>query len=409
MLGLGLTGAPPRNRRFVLTSGAHLAFFALVGVALIRLDTAYGALCWAIVTISGLLAVVYVLGQTWRGGLSTPWGLAWVAALVVLWALIIVLAPAPLTDAYVWCAVPLAYAGLHVLDHRAGPVAVAVITVVLVGRQVAAAGPFALEAAVVPVVAVWATLALHRAQQRNAAERQRLVDDLRSTRDVLAEEQRRAGMLEERARIARDLHDSLAQELSGSVLMLQATERNWPDRTDAARARVREVVDRLQDELAETRRVIRDLAPSALSESGLDGALRLLCARAHQDGTAAQVRFQVAGTADCPLDEQTAATLFRVAQSVLANVREHARAVNVQVTLRRHPELVELEISDDGAGFDPAGRVSGTGRGLGLPAARTRLDRLGGALDVDSTPGRGTRVTAMVPTRVGPAVPAGVR
>ncbi|MGW3961609.1 sensor histidine kinase [Amycolatopsis sp. NPDC005003] len=383
--------------------GTHLVFFVVVGVALVRLATLDSPLCGEIVTLSGLLAVVYALKPS---RLGTRWRLAWAATVIAVWALIVGIASEPVTAAYVWCAVPLACACLQVLDRRAGAVAVAAITVVLVGRQVAAAGPAGLETVVIPVVAVWATLALYRAQQRDARARQLLVDELRSTRDVLAAEQRRAGMLAERARIARDLHDSLAQELAGSVLALQATERNWPD-PGTARSRVREVADRLQDELAETRRIIRDLTPSALEESGLAGALRLLCARAQEDGTAAAVRFEAD---DCSkVDEQTAATLFRVAQSVLANVREHARAVHVQVTLRRHGETVALQIDDDGAGFDPAAPAPRAGRGLGLAAARTRLAAHGGTLDVDSAPGHGTRVTATVLARVAPPVPAGVR
>ncbi|WP_416982118.1 sensor histidine kinase [Streptomyces sp. T028] len=390
----------------------HLTFFLVVGAGLVRFTRLGIESCWHVMTVSTLLAVVYAgglaagdrLGRPGRTGLFAR--ASWVAALLTLWALLLQLAPS-LVSTYTWCAVPLACAALRVLGRRAAAVAVGTLTVVLVAQLVRSAGSFDPEAVLVPVAAVWGTVALYRSQQRDAAERLRLVEELRGTRDVLARQQRQAGMLAERARIARDLHDTLAQELSGGVMLLQAAERDWDGRADVARTRVRAVADGLHTTLAETRRIIRDLTPSAVDEAGLEGALRLLCARAQAEGAAARVRFRTAGghrpVLDgqlAALDTQAAATLFRVAQSTLANVREHAHAVNVQVTLRAGTDRVELEVRDDGAGFEP-GRITGpspAGRGLGLPAARTRLRECGGDLDIGSVPGHGTCVRATVPT-----------
>ncbi len=210
-------------------------------------------------------------------------------------------------------------------------------------------------------------------------------------------------MLAERTRIARDLHDTLAQELAGGLMLLQAADRDWDDRPDVARTRVRAVADGLGTNLTETRRMIKDLTPAIVAETGLEGALRVLCARSQADGTAARVRFQAVGDPQPVLDEHAATTLFRVAQSTLANVREHAHAVNVRVTLSRQPDHVDLEVSDDGVGFDPAEAFArtarGPGRGFGLPAARARLRESGGDLDISGAPGRGTRVRATVSAR----------
>jgi signal transduction histidine kinase len=303
--------------------------------------------------------------------------------------------------------VPLACAALRSLGLRAALVAVGAISVVLGWRLIGAAGGLDVELALVPVAAVWGTVALYGQQQRDAAERQRLLEELRSTRDVLAEQQRQAGVLAERTRIARDLHDTLAQELAGSLMLLQAAERDWDRRPDAARTRVRAVADGLDGNLAETRRIIHDLTPSAVAEAGLEGSLRLLCAQAEQDVSAARVRFRSAGEARPELDEQSAATLFRVAQGTLANVREHARAVNVLVTLHHEADRVELDVQDDGVGFDPAeaGTAARGTRGFGLPAARARLRECGGDLRVTSAPGHGTRVRAVLPAaaRLAPA------
>ncbi|SEP68704.1 Signal transduction histidine kinase [Streptomyces sp. yr375] len=381
---------------------SHLTFFLVVGAGLVRLVQVRIELCWDIVTVSGLLAVVYTGGLAAGdrldrlGRFGRP---VWVAALLALWTVLVLLAPASLTAAYVWCAVPLACAALRALDRRSAGVAVAALTVVLAGQLMCSAGEFDPEIVLIPVAAVWGTVALYRAQQRAAAERLRLVEELRGTRDVLAQQQRAAGVLAERARIARDLHDTLAQELAGGVMLLQAADRDWDARPGVARTRVRAVADGLRANLAETRRIIRDLTPTAVDEAGLEGALRLLCDRAEAEGAAARVRFRALGAARPALDGAVAATLFRVAQSTLANVREHARAVNVLVTLYGHADRVELEVRDDGAGFD-AGRVgaaSGPGRGLGIPAARARLRECGGELEVGSAPGRGTCVRATVP------------
>lgn len=391
-----------RGSRHTLDHVSHLALFLVVGAGLVRLALIDVPLCWYIVSLSGALALVYAGGLTWWDRLGSLGRRAWVPVLVLLWTVLTLLTQAPLTTAYVWCAVPLACAALRVLGRRAAVVTVAVITVVLVGSLVRSTGRFDPEVALVPVAAVWATVALYRTQQRDASVRQRLVEELRDTRDTLAKQQRQAGVLAERTRIARDLHDTLAQELAGSVMMLQVAERDWDERPDVARTRVRAVADGLGANLTETRRIIRDLTPAAVAEVGLEDALRLLCARSRTEGAGADVRFRTVGAHQPVLDDHTATTLFRVAQSTLANVREHARAGSVSVTFRRHSDRVELEVTDDGLGFDPAAAfVAGAraDRGFGLPAARARLRECGGDLDVSSVPGRGTRVRATVSAR----------
>ncbi|MCI3271825.1 sensor histidine kinase [Streptomyces cylindrosporus] len=390
---------PVPGSRFAPRHLAHLVFFLVVGAALVRLARLNIALCWDIVTVSTLLAATYAAGLLlWRrlGALARH---AWVAALIVLWAYLAALTPPSLTGAYVWCAVPLACAALRALGRRAALVATGAVTLVLISQLTRSAGGFDPELVLIPVAAVWGTVALYGAQQRVAAERQRLVDELRGTREVLAREQRRAGVLGERERIARDLHDTLAQELSGSLMLLQAAERDWEERLDVARTRVRAVADGLDVSLAETRRMIRDLTPSAVAEEGLEGALELLCLRAREEGAAPDVRFRSTGVHRPDLDEQAALTLFRVAQGTLANVREHARATSLLVTLRQGPDRVELEVRDDGIGFDLTACPTPSGRGFGLPAARARLREYGGELTVDSAPSRGTRVRATVPAR----------
>lgn len=396
--------APPavRGDRPILERVSQFAFFIVVAAAIARLARLDYSLCWYIVTISALLALVYAVGLAVLDRLGPRGRWVWIPLLLLLWSVLVFLASPSLTPAYVWCAVPLACAALRALDRRSARVAVAVITVVLVVALIRSNGWFGPEVVLVPVAAIWGTAALYQAQQRDAAARQRLVDELRDTRDILARQQRQAGAVAERTRIARDLHDTLAQDLAGSLMLLQAAERDWEERPEVARTRVRAVADGLGANLAETRRILRDLTPSDVARTGLEGALRLLCARSTTDATAARVRFESVGAYEPVLDEHAATALFRIAQSSLANVREHARAVNVLVTLRRQPDQVELEVSDDGAGFDPAevlAAASPTGRGFGLPAARARLREYGGDLHVSSAPGRGTMIRATVSVR----------
>ncbi|MFQ3561864.1 sensor histidine kinase [Streptomyces gramineus] len=361
--------------------------------------------CWDIVTVSALLAVTYAGGLMLGKRLGPLGHRAWAVSLFLLWAYLVVLTPPPLTGAYVWCAVPLACAALGALEGRATAVVVGVVTLVLVSQLSRSAGGFDTETVLIPAAAVWGTVALYRTQQRDSTERQRLLDELHSTRDVLGREQRLAGVLAERERIARDLHDTLAQDLSGSLMLLQAAERDWEERPDVARTRLRAVTDGLDAGLADTRRMIRDLTPSVVAEDGLAGALKLLCLRAQAEGTGMEVRFRSVGADSPDLSEQGAVALFRVARGALANVREHARATSVVVTLRQGGDRAELEVCDDGVGFDLA-RVAGrspSGRGFGLSAARARLRESGGELAVDSAPQCGTRIQASVPVRSGPS------
>ncbi|MGI3201556.1 sensor histidine kinase [Streptomyces sp. GLT-R25] len=198
--------------------------------------------------------------------------------------------------------------------------------------------------------------------------------ELTATRGELAARQREAGRLAERARLARDLHDTLAQELAGSRMLLQAADRDWDRRPDAARRQVRAVVDALGTHLAETRGIIHDLTPPGLERDGLETALHELCARA-----------DAAPGAPAGCWRTRANTL---APHMSGSPLQHADGA------------VAVEVSDDGRGFDPATALPGKdGRGFGLAAARERLAELEGTLTVDGVPGRGTRARATLPVR----------
>src|SRR6201996_1958481 len=207
----------------------------------------------------------------------------------------------------------------------------------------------------------------------------------------LSERSRELSVLEERARLARDLHDAVSQKL----FSLRARARAAAVLTgrDPARAAAEmEAVAQLGAEAhAELRAVIDGLAPPELGEAGLAESLRryaVLAGRAHG------VAVGFAATELPALDEQQEAALYRVAQEALHNALRHAGAGRITVALSRSPRRVILEVADDGNGFAP-----GAPEGLGFASMRGRAEAAGGTLTIRATPGGGTAVRLAVPLR----------
>jgi signal transduction histidine kinase len=237
------------------------------------------------------------------------------------------------------------------------------------------------------------------------AENQRLVaDDLRRTRAELAQTQHEAGALAERERLAREIHDTLAQGFSSIVLMGRSAEKALEGGdVAAAKERLRIVQDTASANLAEARSFVQGLRSPDLEHSGLVDTLRRLCEKTETEaaarGTVLRCRFELVGTpVELPNTYQT--TLLRAAQASLANVWAHARGRSAVVTLSFLGSEVTLDVFDDGIGFEPskvAGAARGDGTGVGLQSLRERLAALDGSLDVESAPGEGTVVAIRVP------------
>jgi signal transduction histidine kinase len=211
---------------------------------------------------------------------------------------------------------------------------------------------------------------------------------------------REAGVLEERQRMAREIHDTLAQGLTGIVTQLEAAQRTSDDveherRIDNAKQLAR-------DSLSEARRSVRALKPQALEGARLPDALAEEAARwSATSGVTADVT--TTGTPR-PLHPDVEITLLRVAQEALVNVAKHASASRVAVTLSYMEDVVTLDVLDNGKGLraDRAGSAPGDGGGFGLIAMRQRVQRLAGQLEIESEDGGGTAVSASVP-----AIPLG--
>ncbi|MFI6483621.1 sensor histidine kinase [Nonomuraea sp. NPDC050663] len=207
---------------------------------------------------------------------------------------------------------------------------------------------------------------------------------------------REAGVLDERQRMAREIHDTLAQGLTGIIAQLQAAEQMhevpapWRRPFEAVKGLARE-------SLAEARRSVDALRPEPLENGRLSEALSEVVRRwSKVNGLAVQVT--TTGTV-LPMAAEAEFALLRTAQEALANVAKHAVASRAGVTLSYLEREVALDVRDDGRGFDPDGAK---GAGFGLTIMRQRIEGLGGTLRIESRPGSGTGVSACVPAQQAP-------
>lgn len=223
-------------------------------------------------------------------------------------------------------------------------------------------------------------------------ERQRLIEELEATRERLAAQERRAGVLEERGRLAREIHDTLAQGFISIITHLEAAEVDLPAGSEASRRHLERARSTARENLTEARRLVAALRPEILEGSSLPAALRRLADR-WSEASGARAKVNVTGDHE-HLSQDLQVALLRVAQEALSNVRRHARARNVTLTLSYMEDLVALDVQDDGLGFDPGSSPAG---GFGLESMRERVESLGGRLVLESEPGEGTTLTVQLP------------
>ncbi|TDC39542.1 sensor histidine kinase [Micromonospora sp. 15K316] len=251
---------------------------------------------------------------------------------------------------------------------------------------------------------------------RQNTNRKRLVDELAETNRRLAEtmreneglhaqlltQAREAGVTDERQRMAREIHDTLAQGLTGIITQLEAAGQAR-DRQADWRRHVENAVALARESLSEARRSVRAVRPEALESARLPDALGELTRRWSAIN---EVRAEVSVTGEAhPLHPEVEVTLLRTAQEALANVARHAKATRVGLTLSYMEDVVTLDVRDDGIGFEPDVRAvpRQADGGYGLTAMRQRVTGVGGELTIESEPGGGTAVSASVPALPGGA------
>jgi two-component system, NarL family, sensor kinase len=208
----------------------------------------------------------------------------------------------------------------------------------------------------------------------------------------LADNATRLARAEERTRIAREIHDTLAQGLTAIALNIEGAMHRLETNPDQARERLERALAMARENLEDARRSVLDLRGAArLEGKPLAEALAGL-ARSFTSDTGVPVHVEARNTERLPMRVES--ELFRIAQEALTNVRKHAHATHAEICLKRRGGRVTLSVSDDGRGFSPSRRRSD---GHGLVGMRERAKLLGGHLRVSSGPGRGTRIVASVP------------
>jgi signal transduction histidine kinase len=237
-----------------------------------------------------------------------------------------------------------------------------------------------------------------RAITEQSARRQQLIDALEATREELARTERRAGVLEERQRLAGEIHDTLAQAFTSIVMLLEAAQAALESSSKEVGGHIEQSLRTAREALREARRLVWSLRPESLERGSLPEALRRATSQLAEQ-TDIVARTVVTGDARS-LPATLEITLLRAAQEALANVRRHARARHVTVTLSYMEDVVVLDVCDDGLGFDPGALPEEPGRhgGFGFVAMQERVTALHGALTVESAPGQGCTLVVELPT-----------
>ncbi|WP_030412509.1 sensor histidine kinase [Streptomyces sp. NRRL S-1448] len=383
----------------VLRSCLHLMVAALLGLAAVRAVADHRPHAPAVLATAVVLFALYVAGPRLpRLRSSTGAAALWLTAVGLVWLVLLALTP----DG-VWLAFPLFFVQLHLLPLRwALPVVAATTAGAVAGfgwhTHTLSVGTV-LGPALGAAVAVAVVLG-YQALYRESEQRRRLIEELTAARSELATAEHAAGVLAERERLAREIHDTLAQGLSSIQLLLRAAERALPERPGAALGHVRQARTAAVDNLAEARRFVRALSPPDLETGSLPAALERLCATTERT-SGLTVHCQVSG-APTALPTPHEVALLRIAQSALANTVQHAAAGRVELTLSYMDTEVALDVVDDGTGFVPAqvpapGSAAASGTGFGLAAMRARARALQGTLAVESAPGEGTAIAVTLP------------
>lgn len=223
---------------------------------------------------------------------------------------------------------------------------------------------------------------------KQSTERQRLIDELTKSRAELMRVEREAGRLNERQRLARDIHDTLAQHFTSIIMHLAAAKHT---NRESVQSEVQQAEASARDGLDEIRRIVWDMQPEQIEKASLVGAIEELAARWSAENNV-QVKMKVTGTPRS-LASSAETALLRISQEAMHNISKHAQARKVNITFSYMEDLFVMDIADDGMGFEP----SKIRNGFGMKTMRDRAEELGGTLTIESEQGIGTAIAVSMP------------
>jgi signal transduction histidine kinase len=379
---------------------AHVLFFALLlATAALSLATRRLPQAAVTVTLTTALAVWYTLLVARERRRPERWSLAGLASLSAGWVVWLgLVAQDPLYLVLLAILYPQIGWRLRMPWSIAGLV---ILTLLWTGELAIGAHAFAaplLVAFGAGAISILITLYIE-AVLGESHRRGRLLAELEATRNELAAAERLAGTIEERQRLAGEIHDTVAQGLAGAVLHLESAQQALSPAGSEACHDVELALRSVRASLSEARGLTGSLQPAALSSDSLGAALAELMGQWSEDqGVGVELRVTGAPVAIRP---EAAVTLVRATQESLANVAKHAGASAVSVTLSYLDGLVALDVHDDGRGFQPeAGarpRPALDGTGFGLTGLRRRVERQGGSVAIESAAGEGTTIAVSIP------------
>lgn len=226
--------------------------------------------------------------------------------------------------------------------------------------------------------------------QRRNRELEALVQARTAQIEQLFEQTKELAIVEERNRLARDLHDSAKQKAFAALAQLGAAKGLIHSDVRRAKNALGEAENLVYEVIEELSFLIQEMYPAALKEKGLAAVLREYVFEWENRGEI-QASLVIHGDQRLPLEVEQA--LYRVVQEALANVARHSRASQVEITVDYQPEGIQVCIHDNGCGFDPEQKPIG----MGLQSMQARVSKIGGTLTIESAPGKGTRLCTRAP------------
>jgi signal transduction histidine kinase len=223
---------------------------------------------------------------------------------------------------------------------------------------------------------------------KQSTDRQRLIDELTQSRASLMRAERETGRLNERQRLARDIHDTLAQHFTSIIMHLAAAKHS---NFETVQTQVQQAEEAAREGLDEIRRIIWDIQPEQIEKASLIEAVEELAARWSAENSV-QVKMNVTGTPRS-LTSSAETALLRISQEAMHNINKYARAKKVNITFSYMEDLFVMDIADDGLGFEP----SKVKNGFGMKTMRDRAEELGGTLTIESERGTGTAIAVSIP------------